>query len=251
MEKNVMTLEIPCYMTDCSYRLRASSFMDLAQVMAMEGSESLGFGHDRLGRERKTWVLYRMQFKFLRPVVWKEKVTMSTWHKGQEGLVFLRDYELLGEDGGQSVIGTSSWIVLDTGTREFVRGDSLPECISVEPQCSGSVYDAPARKVAFPRSALLTPAAEHTVSYSDVDFIGHTNNAKYVQWAMDSIDAGFVSSHPVKEVTVNFNKESRLGDVVRIYTVKVQEDGADVFYVEGKAGDTQSFAVRMVFGDRN
>ena len=35
-------------MVDCAYRLRASSFMELAQMAAMKGSESLGFGYDVL-----------------------------------------------------------------------------------------------------------------------------------------------------------------------------------------------------------
>ena len=247
MEKNVMTLEIPCYMTDSSYRLRASSFMDLAQVMAMEGSESLGFGHDVLGREGKCWVLYRMQFRFLKPVMWKEKVTMRTWHRGLDGLVFLRDYELIGEDDAQSVIGTSSWIVFDKMTREFVRNGNLPTCISSEPQCSSSMFEAPPKKVNIPRGTYMILSCEHKVSYSDVDFVGHTNNAKYVAWAMDSLDAGFVSTHPVKEVTVNFNKESRLGDIVRIYTAEVQEEDSVIFYVEGVVEGRQSYVVRIEF----
>lgn len=247
MEKNAMTLEIPCYMTDSCYRLRASSFMDVAQVMAMEGSRSLGFGYDRLDPLNKAWVLYRMQFKFLRPVMWRDVVTVRTWHKGQDGLVFLRDYEMLGMDGNPSVIGTSSWIVLDTMKRSFVRNENLPEFISADPQCTDSVYDYPAQKVVFPRGNVRRAAGVHTVAYSDVDFVGHANNVKYVAWAMDCIDQETVSSRQVKEVIVNFNNESHLGDVVELFFCA--EDGGPerIFYVEGLVEGRQSFAVKLVF----
>lgn len=247
MEKNSMTLEIPCYMTDCNYRLRASSFMELAQVMAMDGSRSLGFGYDRLDKEHKAWILYRMQFRMLRPVFWRDVVTMKTWHRGLEGVSFLRDYELLGEDGERSAIGTSSWIVMDTEKRSFVRNADLPDFISVVPQCQESVLESPARKVVLPRGAELEQVCEHVVAYSDVDFIGHTNNVKYVVWAMDAVDPEISSTLPVYEVTVNFNSEARLGDKVRILRHKERSDDGLVYYVEGFVGDKLSFSVKLVF----
>ena len=35
----------------------------------------------------------------------------------------------------------------------------------------------------------------HKASYSDIDVLGHTNNARYVVWAMDSIDYGEVAGN--------------------------------------------------------
>ena len=246
-EKNTSVFTIQSYMTDCRYCLRASSFMELAQVMAMEGSRSLGFGYDRLDPEHKAWILYRMQFKFIRPVLWKDVVTMKTWHKGQDGLVFLRDYELLGEDGELSVAGTSSWVVMDTQARSFVRPADLPDFISLLPQCGDAAYGFPPQKVVLPRGVTPEKVGTHTVCYSDVDFVGHTNNVKYVEWAMDSIDQQFVSEHQVSEVTVNFTSETRLGDEVDIYKYEERSEKMRVFYVEGFTGGRQSFSVKLVF----
>ena len=246
-DKNTSVFTIRSYMTDCRYCLRDSSFMELAQVMAMEGSRSLGFGYDRLDPEHKAWILYRMQFKFIRPVMWNDVVTMKTWHKGQDGVVFLRDYELFGEDGELSVAGTSSWVIMDTEARSFVRNADLPDFISVHPQCPDAAYGFPPQKVVHPRGAEPETVRTHEVCYSDVDFIGHTNNVKYVEWAMDSIDQRFASEHQVKEVTVNFTSETRLGDEVDIYRYEECSGSSRVFYVEGFSGGRQSFAVRLEF----
>ena len=234
-------------MTDGEYRLRASAFMDVAQDMALQGSQELGFGFDIMNGVHLGWVLYRMCFKFLRPVIWREHLTMNTWHKGQEGLVFLRDFELLGSDGKRAVVGTSSWVVLDMQNRSFVRNDALPPFINPEPQNTENAMEMPAPKVVIPSSLEKKLVREHAVQYSDVDFNGHTNNVKYVVWAMDSIDPEYVSTHQVSEVAVNFNRETRLGDRLQIYTAEEDSDSGRIFYVEGFVDGRQSFAVRIVY----
>ncbi len=234
-------------MTDGEYRLRASAFMDVAQDMALQGSQELGFGFDIMNGVHLGWVLYRMCFKFLRPVIWREHLTMNTWHKGQEGLVFLRDFELIGSDGKRAVVGTSSWVVLDMQNRSFVRNDALPPFISPEPQNTENAMEMPAPKVVIPSSLEKKLVSEHTVQYSDVDFNGHTNNVKYVVWAMDSIDREYVTTHQVSEVAVNFNRETRLGDILQIYTAEEDSGSGRTFYVEGFVDGRQSFAVRIVY----
>lgn len=245
--KYTRDFEIPCYMTDSGYRLRPSSFMDLAQVMAMDGCRSLGCGYDTLAVEHKAWVLYRMHFEFLRPVLWQEKVSMETWHRGLQGVQFLRDCVLMGGDGQEAVLCTSSWIVLDTSSRTFVRNEDLPSCISADAQCDDAIFDVGDLKVVMPHDAEAKSQPEHVVSYSDIDFVGHTNNARYVVWAMDAIDPKFVSKHPVREVTVNFNHETRLGDRVQMRVFETSEDGARTFYVDGSVDGRQAFAVRLMF----
>ena len=243
MDKLSRIYGIPCHMVDSTYRLRPASFMDIAQEMAMEGSRELGFGYDRLSLEHKAWVLYRMQFTFIRPVLWKEEVTVSTWHKGVDGVLYLRECEMLDARGERAVAATSSWIVMDTSERAFVRPEDLPEYVNPAPQCTEALFASPAAKVVMPRGEAPVLLPDHIVTWSDVDFVGHTNNAKYVAWAMDALDAQFVSEHPVREVAVNFNHETHLGDVVQMRMCRQ----GDTFYVDGSVGGRQAFAVKITF----
>lgn len=107
--------------------------------------------------------------------------------------------------------------------------------------------DAPAQKIVIPKGIKMREVDNHIVSYSDVDFIGHTNNVKYVQWAMDLIDRNFTATHQVKEVTVNYIKETRLGDSVKIMLGEVRNLDSNVFYLEGFANSQLSFSVRLEF----
>ena len=87
-------LEIPCFQTDAAFLLKPAAFMDLAQEMAYHAATRLGFGYDDLQVHHTAWVLSRMHFKFNNPPRWRDRVSLFTWHKGTDGLMFLRDFEL-------------------------------------------------------------------------------------------------------------------------------------------------------------
>ena len=90
----------------------------------------------------------------------------------------------------------------------------------------------------------LEEVAEHRVSYSDVDFVGHANNARYVVWAMDCLDYETVSTRRVRSLRINFNKEIRPGESVAIFRAPV-EGG---WVVEGRVEDRSSFCAEFIFG---
>ena len=99
----------------------------------------------------------------------------------------------------------------------------------------------------MPKDVEAVYVMDHRVSYSDVDTNGHTNNAMYMQWAMDTLEYEIASTRPVKEVTINFNHETKAGDIVSLYRTSVEkEDGLHVF-VEGRLGDVSAFCVEITF----
>ena len=109
------------------------------------------------------------------------------------------------------------------------------------------MIETPADKVVMPKDAEPQYVMDHHVAYSDVDMNGHTNNAMYMQWAMDAVDYDIASTRPVKWFTINFNHETKAGDIVALYkVVKEEEDGRHVF-VEGKVNDQSAFIVEILF----
>ena len=87
----------------------------------------------------------------------------------------------------------------------------------------------------------------HKVAYSDVDMNAHANNAMYMHWAMDALDYSLTSDRPVRELTINFNHETKAGEKVEVYRSEVEkEDGLHIF-VEGKVENVSSFCVEFIF----
>lgn len=244
MKKYIQNYTIPCYDTDASWRLKPTSFMNLAQEAAGQHAVHLGFGYEDLIQKNTAWIISRMHIQFLDTPKWRDQVTLTTWHKGLNRLFYLRDFIMTDAQGNPRVIATSSWLVLNLETRRLVRDPELMEEGTVN---SENVIETPADKVQMPKDVEPVLALEHVVAYSDVDMNAHANNAMYMQWAMDAVDYETASSMPVKHVTINFNHETKAGECVSIYRAAIQkEDGLHV-YVEGKVDGTSSFTVEIVF----
>lgn len=244
MLKYTVKYIVPCYDTDASWRLKPTSFMNMAQEAAGRHAVHLGFGYDDLIKTNTAWILSRVHVEFVDTPKWREEITLNTWHKGLNRLFFLRDFHVTDNEGRTRVKATTSWLVLNLETRRLVRDPNLMQNGTV---CTENVIEPPADKVQMPKDVEAELVRKHTVSYSDIDTNGHTNNAMYMQWSMNSVGYEITSARAVKEFTINFNHETKAGDVVDIYRASLEkEDGLHVF-VEGKLGDVSSFCVEIVF----
>lgn len=244
-KKTVRQFDVTCYDTDVAHFLKPGAFMDLAQELAYVSADSLGFGYDALQEYGTAWVLSRFEIQFLSMPRWRDRVTLETWHKGFEGPFYVRDFRMTGADGQPAVLATSSWLIIDTVSRRLLRREHLEGKLPLDTICRDSAIEAPCPKVALPREG-ASRVMERTVSYSDVDIIGHTNNARYAVWAMDCLDFGFLSEHRMKRLRINFNKETRPGEVVELYRAPLLSD-CPGFIVEGRVEDYQAFVAEMIF----
>ena len=235
---------VTCYDTDASWRLKPASFMNLAQEAAGRHAVYLGFGYDDLIASNTAWILSRVHVEFIDTPQWRDKVTLTTWHKGLNRLFFLRDFILTDEAGNPKVKATTSWLVMNLETRRLVRD---PKLMEEGTTCTENVIETPADKVQMPKDAEAEFVLDHKVAYSDVDTNGHANNAMYMQWAMDAVDYETASSRAVKSFTINFNHEIKPMETVSLYRTSVEmEDGLHV-WVEGKVGDVSAFCTEIVF----
>lgn len=218
--------------------------MNLAQEAAGQHAVYLGFGYDDLIVSNTAWILSRLNIKFLDTPLWRDEITLTTWHKGLNRLFYIRDFVLTDKDGKERVKATTSWLVMNLENRRLVRD---PKLVDMDGICTDDAIETPADKVQMPKDIEAEYVMDHRVSYSDVDTNGHTNNAMYMQWAMDTVEYEIASTRPVKEVTINFNHETKAGDIVSLYRTSVEkEDGLHLF-VEGRLGDVSAFCVEITF----
>lgn len=233
-------LSIPCYDTDACFRLKPEAFMDLAQEIAFQAASVLGFGYDNLHVHHVTWVLSRMHVHFDSYPLWRDEVTLYTWHKGLNGLYFQRDFRLNDPSGKQLICCTSSWVVINEQTRRVVRPEEIVDKIK------GAVMEdaiaEPAPKLQPAREGEAQWVMDHQVAYSDTDIVGHTNNARYVLWAMDALPYEQILSHPIRDLYINFIKETTPGQQVSIFRT-VTPEGYDV---EGRVEGKTVFVCRFV-----
>ena len=240
-------IQIPCYDTDASQLLKPVSFMNYAQEMANRHASILGFGYDDMVRTRTAWVLSRMHARFLKHTAWRDEINMRTWHKGPENLFYLRDFRMTDASGSEVLaVATTSWLVVNIDSHRLIRETILDESSelkedAISPSCG---------KIRIPSGLDSNLAGTRRVAYSDLDTNGHTNNARYIEWAMDVLDCETTLKHPLKEMKINFNHETKAGETVELYVFSDFQGEDRKYWVEGRTGaeeKVQSFVAELLF----
>ena len=242
IKKYTQTLSIPCYQTDFRSMLSPGCFMELAQECCEPHSRLLGIGHDELIQFRVVWVLTRMHFRFHKPIFWRDVVSMTTWHKGLEAAQYQRDFVLKNQAGELLADATSSWVMINIDTREFVRRSPI-ECDDTV--CKENAIEKPCERLRAPREIEPEYAYTHRIAFSDLDKNVHTNNAKYLLWSMNAIPEEVTMHRLVKEVKINFNHETRLNEMIALRRYRLD---ANAWMIEGlKEDGVSAFVSRIEF----
>ena len=155
-----------------------------------------------------TWVLTRLRLCVQERPAMRETVTVETWPSGRDRLRAYRDYRLWrGGVGGEVLAtGTSAWLVLHVGRRRPVRLPARVERFGPrEPERALSFGEPPAAPAEIEHDRTFA------VRRSDLDRVGHANNVRFVEWALEALP----SDARLRDVEVVYRAEAVYGDTVR------------------------------------
>ncbi|GGE35172.1 acyl-ACP thioesterase [Pullulanibacillus camelliae] len=214
---------------DFTKQLRISTLFSLFQEIASLASEELGFGIETI--EKKfgvAWILTRIRVDILRRPQWDEEVTIETWPLEPGKIEFDRDFLVRDTEGHILIRATSKWVIMDVKNRKIKRGDMIgiryPE---------KRTERAIAEKLGkLKSSGKLEPVYNKVIGYSDIDFNGHLNNARYIDYIMDCFNLEDHTDHPIQSIDLNFHQEALPGDTLTLYQDHSRLD-EKVLYIEG------------------
>lgn len=231
---------------DVSSHLKPSAFLCMAQSIAAEQLTLLSPAatQPELVKQNLAWALSRARYVFKRMPEMFENYVLSSWHKRQDNLYYIRDFRMETPEGEELITGTSSWIILNLASRSVeAHWSGMTEVDEVH----DDAMETAAPRIRMPRGVEPELAGEHIVRYSDVDINFHANNTKYVDWAMDVLDYGLTSQKRIKELLINYNHEVRAGETVQLYKVCVEQENGLCCYVEGKVNGVSSFVIELIY----
>lgn len=229
---------VKSYEVDYNKKLKLNSMFNYMQEAAFNHACSLGAGYEDLLNQGFIWVLSRVSVKIIKYPEWREKINLETWPKGVNKLFALRDFIIRDETNEKVALATTAWLVLDTKSMRPQRVQALRA-------------DLPDNQGAFALNEELEKIEnqdefefeiERTAAYSDIDVNKHVNNAKYVEWIIDSFPKEFFSSSSIKSFKLNFLTETKLGD--RVVIKRGSYNGlCNVYYIEAinKASGSKIF----------
>ncbi|MBO4570627.1 MAG: hypothetical protein J5699_01715 [Bacteroidales bacterium] len=206
---------VPSHMVDGGKKLGTGNILHIFQELSYNGSHQLGCGEDLMESRGFAWIFSRIHIVIRRRPSINEIVRMETWSKGLEGLFFNRQYRILDSDGEPILLGCGLCLVINLESRALVRSDRISQIVESWEQNPEEAASTPAKLTPCDGYGSL-PLLSHRVMYSETDFVGHVNNSQYLRWAVDCEKTVNPAFFPV-EITINFLKETKLGDTIEYY----------------------------------
>lgn len=234
-------IKIRAFMVDRNREANVVAIQNMCQEVAGNHANFRGLGFEGMQARGLAWVLNRLKIKVFQFPKWTETVTVKTWVSQMQPFSH-RHFQIIlsntieernpNTNGEGAILANiySIWIPIDVVTKRPKRvvdfemplhnllyGCEIPEKL---PNTEGGIF-----------------SSERQVQYSDLDMLGHVNNAKYVEWLLDDF---YKNNNDVKPkiLEINYLGEIFEGTTVQIfarkeedkvvYTVKNKEDRREV-----------------------
>lgn len=230
--KYTQRYKIGFHQTDLNFNLKPYEFMYMAQDIATEHVASEGCGQLDLLKHDMAWMLVKQNVEFLKMPCNMQEVVMKTWHKGQTGPIFYRDYTVEDIDGNLLIRSTSIWVTVNVKSRSLQRSDNLMDGCLVS---DDAIVDK-SIKIHIPADAQLISETYHTVEYSDVDCNSHANNTSYLLWAFNALPFSLLKEHSVKSLQISYLNEARPQTKVRISLYSLPDGAYGIRMTDEESG---------------
>ncbi|MCX8132072.1 MAG: thioesterase [Clostridia bacterium] len=229
---------------DFKNRIKTGSLFSYMQEAAANHANNLELGYiQSFNNSELIWVLSRAKVKVYGIAGWKDELRVKTWPKGTDGLFAVRDFLIFKGNGELVCSATTSWLVLDKDTmRPKKMSDVIPEGIPINQQEHGIDEKLDKLKI----ECDLPEQSHITAAYSDIDVNRHVNNAKYIDWIMDSFFGDLSMQGQLDSLRIDLLSETKLGDKITIGK-GIYPENHGVYFFQGMNHTTQkkAFTARL------
>jgi acyl-ACP thioesterase len=225
---------------DRSDRLTLAAAFDYFQEAAINHAEDLGVGRESMAQTGQVWILSRMSVFMERRPTYRETVTVRSWPRGWDRLFALRDYDIRDAADTPLVRGRSCWIIIDREKRRPLRPQAVMENLPL----NEGIDALPSGAASLETRDNLVKAGERKALYSDVDYNGHVNNVRYIQWIEDAVKDGLLESADRIRLDINYLNEIKPGETTEIFVSPLDEAGSFAFEGRVIGADARQAAFR-------
>lgn len=217
---------------DATLRTRIYTMGDLILQAANDDADKLGFGVRDLNAGNASWVLSRMAFEMSRLPSRHEEIAVYTWVSDYGRLMTTRNMVVTDGEGREIGAAVTQWAMIDLETRKALDLSALSNksssLVDREPP-----IERPRKVVTFECGA----ERSHIVVYSDIDFNGHVNSMKYLEWMVDTMPAELLSAMRGFRFDINYIHEAHLGRELAV-CLGSNADGVLLFDIRNPDGSS-------------
>ena len=214
---------------DATLRVRIYSMGDYMMAAANDDADTLGFGLRDLNVGNSSWVLSRMAIEMTRIPSRYEQIDIYTWVSDYGRLMTTRNMVVTDAEGREIGATVTQWAMIDLSTRRPLDLSALSgkrtSLVDREP---------PIEKPRKIGQVECQVERSHRVVYSDIDFNGHVNSMKYLEWMADTMPAELLEKAAGMRLDINYIHEAKLGQELAVcYAAADGEHRFDIRNEEG------------------
>ncbi len=170
---------------------------------------------DELAERGQAFLLNCLRIQFYQPIRAYDNISVHTWACESKGVFFTRCYDITRSDETVAEVN-SIWAMVNLADRHIYRVNEVELQYDTD---APLVLNKPAQ-TRIPSGVALEKIDEHTVRYSETDYIHHMNNTRYVDMLCDYIPE--IASCFVSSIGIKFKAEAPLGEKLTVYRGRVE-----------------------------
>lgn len=232
MDKFDWKFETPAYLCDRKDRLHPWAAVRLCQEVSEFHSQATGIGYEELLSQNRIWIISRAYYIIYRRPSAFEKVMLSTWSRGNDGLFAFRDYRMKNEAGETLLAGTTYWPMIDYSTRRPIRLKEV--MVDYEYRQEEATSHSVLERLRLPDMTNPDGHFEQPALYSLIDHAQHVNNSEYVRLVFDSLmQTDFDIDKPFG-FEMNYQHETQPDDILSVS--RKQDNDATFIQISNSRG---------------
>ena len=235
-----ITFEITEEMVNAAGRMSIGALArQMQRITEIHFDQEAGLTGEELLAKGLSWVISWTNIELERLPDKGERVILRIWPGKNKVNLYSRIYAMYTETGEPLMTTSSLFLLMDQKTRSVaVQPEEMkilnPVTISGEP-------NLPKLQQKFPK--ILRNQSLRIVSSEEIDYNGHLNNSRYLDWTEALLDEEFYAAHTPKTIWVQYAKELREGETAKLQYAWEK----DVMYLRGVHNGEESFLVKLVF----
>jgi len=215
MNKLTKKIVLPFFDFDLNMAIKPSSVLNYFQDIAIDHANKLKVGNKELSPNDLVWILSKVKVNFINDFIYNDEITLTTAPRAKNKIILERNYIIKNKTDKIIADGTSKWCLINKNTKKI-----MPLNLINYPINKNVTIPITNDIEIFSTNLNIDYVYSYIPKYSDLDFNGHVNNAKYGDFIFNAINLDELSNKKIKSFQINYHKECLPDQVLNFYRNK-------------------------------
>lgn len=171
------------------------------------------------------WVFAKTKMKFIKNIEWNGEYAVTCFISKISNVTINIDVAVKNAQDELCVYSRTELCALDLQTGRIRK-------VSTVGVCGDITAKEPLTDISFSKidAENLPVADEVKVKFTNIDFVGHTNNKEYVKFILDTYSVEQMKNFQISEVQIAYTNQSFEGDILTVH--KGTQGDKDLFVIQ-------------------